>query len=137
AVRSTMCEVLGALGSERVWALHGEGRLDELSIAGVTQVTELAGGSQREFEVVPGDAGVESSPLESLKGGDAAVNAGIIEKLLAGEGGPHRNAVVLNAAGALVVQGLAADLSEGGERAREAIDSGAAEKVLESLRQRS
>jgi len=137
AVRATMCEVLGALGSERVWALHGEGGLDELSIAGATLVTELADGSQREFEVVPEDAGVESSPLESLKGGDASVNAGIIEKLLAGESGPHRNAVVLNAAGALVVQGIAADLSEGGERAREAIDSGAAEKVLASLRQRS
>ena len=82
----------------------------------------------------PGQAAVR---LESLKGGEASVNAGIIEKLLAGESGPHRNAVVLNAAGALVVQGLAADLSEGGERAREAIDSGAAEKVLASLRQRS
>ena len=137
AVRATICEVLGALGSERVWALHGAGGLDELSIAGVTQVTELADGAQREFEVVPEDAGVESSPLESLKGGDASVNAGIIEKLLAGEPGPHRNAVVLNAAGALVVQGLAADLSEGGARAGGAIDSGAAGKVLDRLRGRS
>jgi anthranilate phosphoribosyltransferase len=80
---------------------------------------------------------VESSPLESLKGGDAAVNAGIIRKLLGGEAGPHRNAVVLNAAGALVVQGLAADLSEGGARACEAIDSGAAARVLDSLGSRS
>jgi anthranilate phosphoribosyltransferase len=138
-LRGLVAGVLGALGTERAWIVHGEGGLDEMSIAGTTQVTVLERAGFESFELKeislrPEDFGLESSPLDALRGGDAAVNAAIAEAVLGGERGPHRDAVLLNAAAALVVAGLARDPVEGAERARDSIDSGAARKVLEALR---
>jgi anthranilate phosphoribosyltransferase len=138
-LRGLVAGVLGALGTERAWIVHGEGGLDEMSIAGTTQVTVLERAGFESFELKeislrPEDFGLESSPLDALRGGDAAVNAAIAEAILGGERGPHRDAALLNAAAALVVAGLARDPVEGAERARDSIDSGAARKVLEALR---
>ncbi len=134
SLRPVVAEVLRNLGSERVWVVHGDGGLDEISISGPTRVTAVEPDGDREFEVTPEDAGLDRHAIESLKGGDAARNADIMEAVLAGEKGAYRDAVILNAAGALVVQGGAADLREGSERAAEAIDSGGASRILGALR---
>jgi anthranilate phosphoribosyltransferase len=134
AVRETMGRVLRQLGSERVWVLHGDGGLDEASIEGTTRVFAFDEDGEREFEITPEDAGIGRSPLSSLKGGDAATNAAIVEKILDGETGPHRDAVLLNAGVALVVSGKASDVKEGAMIAAEAIDGGGARRILEALR---
>ena len=132
--RPRMAGVLGLLGSERVWVVHGHGGLDELSLSGPSQVTALEGGTVRELAVHPGDCGLPLSPIDALRGGDPAENAAIIRSLLAGERGPRRDAVVLNAAAALVVAGAARDLQEGAARAQASLDSSSALKTLEALR---
>lgn len=134
AARPVMARVLRGLGSRKVWVVHGEGGLDELNIAGTTRVSVAAPDGVEELEVRPEDAGLARAPLESLKGGDAAQNARIVRAVLEGEEGGARDAVVFNAAAALVVAGAAGDLREGAERARAAIDSREAAKVLEKLR---
>ncbi len=135
-VRGTLARVLALLGTRHSWVVHGEGGLDELSVAGPTRVTASGPevGGLKEFSVRPEDCGIEPGPLEGLRGGDAAANAAILEKVLAGESGPHRDAVVLNAAAAILVAGLSRDLREAAERARASMDSGAAWKVLEASR---
>ncbi len=134
AARPVMARVLQGLGSRKVWVVHGDGGLDELNIAGTTRVSVAGPDGVDEIEVRPGDAGLNVTALAALKGGDAAENARIIQHVLEGEKGGPRDAVVLNAAGALVVAGVAGDLREGAERARAAIDSGDATKVLAKLR---
>ena len=131
----------GSGGSERGRAIllytdgeDHEGGLDEISISGPTRVTAVEASGKRELEVTPEDAGLGRHAIESLKGGDAAKNADIMEAVLAGEKGAYRDAVVLNAAAALVVQGRAADLRDGAEQAAAAIDTGGAIRVLEALR---
>jgi len=128
-----LAEVLGRLGSERVWVVHGAGGLDELSIAGPTQVAEWKDGHVRTFEVTPEDAGLPRGRIEDLRGGDPQHNAEAIRAVLAGVRGPFRDAVLLSAAAALVVADRARDLAEGAAMAAEAIDSGRAGKVLEKL----
>lgn len=128
-----LAEVLGRLGSERVWVVHGAGGLDELSIAGPTLVAEWKDGGVRTFEVSPEDAGLPRGRIEDLKGGDPEHNAEAIRAVLAGVRGPFRDAVLLAAAAALVVADRARDLAEGAAMAAEAIDSGRAGKVLEKL----
>ncbi len=134
AARPVMARVLQGLGSRKVWVVHGDGGLDELNIAGTTRVSVAGPDGVDEIEVRPGDAGLNVTALDALKGGDAAENARIIQHVLEGEKGGPRDAVVLNAAGALVVAGVAGDLREGAERARAAIDSGDATKILAKLR---
>ncbi len=139
SVRPVLARVLGLLGTRKSWVVHGNGSVDELSIAGPTRVT-VAGssavhdGSAGELTVRPDDCGIASTPLEALRGGDAVENAAIIERILQGQKGPHRDAVVLNAGAAVHIAGIAATLREGVDRAREAIDSGAALRVLEAAR---
>ncbi len=128
-----MAETLSRTGSERAWLVHGQG-LDELTVAGLSQVVELRGGSIREFAVTPGDAGLPEASADSLRGGDPAHNAAALEALLRGERGPYRDCVVLNAAAALVVAGDGDDLRGAAGRAARAIDEGAALAVLERLR---
>jgi len=128
-----MAEVLRELGSERAMVVHGEG-LDEITLHGTTRIAELADGRVRVREVTPEDAGLERAGLEELAGGDVAHNVGIARRILSGERGPRRNVVLLNAAAALVVAGVAADLKAGVRRAAEAIDSGSAGRVLQRLR---
>jgi len=127
-----MAEVLGRLGSERAWVVHGSG-LDELTTAGVTTVASLEDGRVETFEVAARDAGLPAARLEDLLGGVPEHNARLMRGLLAGTGGPLRDIVLLNSGAALLVAGKAATLGEGIELAARSLDSGAAQRVLENL----
>ncbi|MFW2387885.1 MAG: anthranilate phosphoribosyltransferase [Polyangiales bacterium] len=126
-----LAQALGALGLTAAWVVHGEGGLDEVSPAGPTRVAQLDAGEVTSFEVSPSDFGLVEVPLEALGGGDASLNATIIRSVLEGEQGAARSAVVLNAAAALQVAGLASDPLAAAERAAAAIDRGDAKEKLE------
>jgi anthranilate phosphoribosyltransferase len=128
-----MARVLGNLGSERAWVVHGSDGLDELTTTGRSYVAELEDGAVRTFEVLPSDAGLPLARPEDLKGGDAETNASAMRAMLGGERGPFRDVVVYNAAAALLVAGRAANLREGAERAADAIDAGRAKATLQRL----
>ena len=128
-----MAEVLGALGSEVAWLVHGADGTDELSIAGPSRVVELKHGSIREFEVSPEDAGLPVHPFEAILGGDPAANGRAFAALLDGETGAYRDAVLLNAAAALLVAERVSGLKDGVRVAAESIDSRAAKDRLERL----
>jgi len=127
-----LAEVLGRLGAERAWVVHGAG-MDELTTAGVTKVAEFHNGHVIEFEVVPEEAGLKPAKADDLQGGEPAHNAALMRDLLGGARGPLRDIVLLNSAAALVVAGKAETLRYGAERAAEAIDSGAARRILDRL----
>ena len=127
-----MAEVLGRLGAERAWVVHGSG-IDELTTVGVTNVAELKDGKVRSFEVTPEEVGLSRVPLDALKGGEPAHNAALMRDLLGGAHGALRGVVLLNSAAALVVAGRADDLPAAMAIAARAIDSGAARQVLERL----
>jgi anthranilate phosphoribosyltransferase len=127
-----MAEVLGRLGAEHAWVVHGSG-IDELTTAGATRVAEFRNGKVTEFEIVPEDAGLRPARIEDLKGGEPAHNAALMRELLGGAHGPLRDVVLLNSAAALIVAGRVADLRDGADLAARAIDSGAAQQVLDRL----
>ena len=126
-----LASALGALGLTAAWVVHGYGGLDEVSPAGPTRVAELVEGEVRVTELTPADFGLLETSLEALRGGDSQRNAAIIREVLSGEEGAARVAVLLNAAAALRVAGVAEDTRVAAERAAEAIDSGAARAILE------
>lgn len=128
-----LARVLGQLGSERAWVVHGSDGLDELTTTGPSYVAELQGGQVTTFEVTPEQAGLRRARPDDLKGGDATTNADALRALLDGVRGPYRDIVVLNSAAALIVAGQADDLEAGAARAIEAIDGGAARQVLAGL----
>jgi anthranilate phosphoribosyltransferase len=128
-----MATVLGRLGEERAWVVHGSDGLDEITLTGPTHVAELKDGKVTRFEVSPGDAGLETAPAQALKGGEPEENAATLRALLDGKPGPIRNIVTLNAAAALVVAGKADDLTAGSALAAQSIDSGAAKAALDKL----
>ncbi|HEY6908159.1 MAG TPA: anthranilate phosphoribosyltransferase [Myxococcales bacterium] len=128
-----LARTLAELGCDRAFVVHGFGGLDEISTAGPTVVCEVQGGKVRQFELVPEDAGVERTPLEGLRGGDAQENAAMLRGVLRGEAGPRRAAVVLNAGAALAAAGVCESIAEGVRLAERAIDSGAAEDRLDAL----
>ena len=128
-----MAETLLALGSEKAWLVHGGDGTDEISIALPTKVAALEAGQIREFDLHPEDAGLPAHPFEAILGGTPAENAVAFRALLDGATGAYRDAVLLNAAAALVVADRAASLSEGVEIARASIDSGAAKARLAAL----
>ncbi|ETD84061.1 anthranilate phosphoribosyltransferase [Rhodobacter capsulatus] len=130
-----MAEVLKALGSEAAWLVHGSDGTDELSICGVSWVAALRNGEITDFEVHPEEAGLPTHPFEAIIGGEPAENARAFNDLLDGRTGAYRDAVVLNAAAALVVAGKAGDLRTGAEMAAESLDSGAAKARLVALRE--
>ncbi len=124
--------MLGALerqGVTRAWVVHGAG-LDELTTTGVSNVWALADGAIVEFTVDPTAYGLAAATADDLRGGEPAENADAVQRVLAGESGPHRNVVVLNAGAALVVAGQAEDLMSGLALASAAIDDGRASKTL-------
>jgi anthranilate phosphoribosyltransferase len=126
-----MAETLAALGSEKAWLVHGGDGTDELSIAAPSQVCALENGTVTDMVVHPNDAGLPMHPFEAIKGGTPAQNGAAFRALLDGAEGAYRDAVLLNAAAALLIADRAADLVEGAEIARAAIDSGSAKaKVL-------
>jgi len=128
-----LANVLGSLGAETAWVVHGEGGLDEMSPGGVTQVAELKDGKVTLFTVTPQTAGLASHPIEAIKGGDAAHNAEALRAVLAGEKNAYRDTVLLNAGAALVVAGKAADLKSGAALAAASIDEGKAADKLAQL----
>jgi anthranilate phosphoribosyltransferase len=129
----TIAEVLARLGAERAFVVHGAAGVDELSPAGPNLVCEVADGRVRRREIDPLELGIDRCAPEELGGGDPAENAETIRQIFAGADGGRRDAVLLNAAGAIAAGGLARDLGEGVGLAREAIDSGAAGERLEAL----
>lgn len=128
-----LANVLGRLGSSFAWVVHGSDGLDELTTTGPTLVAEWDGSRVRCFEVTPEDAGLPRGRPEDLKGGEPAYNAEAIRTLLHGAPGPFRDAVLLSAAGALLVAGRVGSLREGAGLAAEAIDGGAAAAALARL----
>jgi anthranilate phosphoribosyltransferase len=129
----TLAEVVAQLGARRAFVVHGFGGIDELSPAGPNLVCEVSDGNVRERTIDPIELGVERCDPADLRGGTPDENARTIRQVLAGANGGRRTAVLLNAAGAIAAAGHAADLAEGLEHAREAIDSGAAAARLEEL----
>ena len=134
ALVEPLAHTLKALGSERAWVVHGLDGLDEVTLDGRTKVAEVSDGAVRVFEITPEEFGLESAPLEPLRGGDAEANAAIIRSILAGERrDAGRSLVLLNAAAALYVGGAAGDLKGAAGLAAESIDGGAALAKLEGL----
>jgi anthranilate phosphoribosyltransferase len=131
--QETIAEALVSLGSVRALVVSAEDGLDELSLSSRTRVIEVADGGTAEWFVEPGQFGLAPADLDSVAGGEPAENAAATRAVLAGEPGPKRDLVLLNAGAAIYVGGLAPDLEGGVARAGEAIDSGAAASVLERL----
>jgi anthranilate phosphoribosyltransferase len=128
-----MARSLLLLGSERAWVVHGADGIDEVSTTGYTKVSECKGGAVNTFYLHPADVGLPKSAPGSLKGGDARENARIIERVLAGERGPARDVVLLNAGAGLMIAGEAASVNDGILMASRAIDRGDARRTLEQL----
>ena len=128
-----VAQALGALGSRRVYVVHGEGGLDEIAVRGATQVAcwDRDQGAVETFPLSPSDFGLEEADPAGLAGGDPARNAEITLAVLSGEAGAVRTAVLMEAAVALRAGGVVDDFKSGAERAAEAIDSGAARRVLD------
>lgn len=128
-----LAAALGELGVAHAIVVHGEDGLDELSTTAPTHVAEVRGGPVREYVLRAEELGLRPARLADLQGGDAATNARLIRAVLAGEPGPRRDIVALNAAAALRAAGLAADWPEALARAQAAIASGAARAKLEEV----
>ncbi len=134
ALRPVLAQTLKELGIERAWVVRGADGLDEMSPYGPTLVTELAAGQLREMTLSPQDFGLETSPAEAARGGDAEANAQILQRILDGEDHPARPAFILNAAAAIVVADGDSP-TDAAQRADAAVRSGAARARLEKWRQ--
>ena len=124
-------EAIRRLGTDHSMVISGDEGLDELSLAGGNELAEVRGGEVLMRRVSPADAHLPLAPVDAIRGGDAAFNARALRALLQGEEGPYRNAVLFNAAAALIVAGEAADWHEGVEEAAEALDKGLANALLD------
>ena len=121
-------DAIAELGTDATLLVAGDEPLDELSIAGPSTIVDVGGRTRR---ITPADAGLATHPLDAIRGGDAAYNASALRRLLMGEPGAYRDAVLLNAAAALMVAGEAHDLHQGVEEAAETIDKGLAKALLD------
>ncbi|HWG55784.1 MAG TPA: anthranilate phosphoribosyltransferase [Gaiellaceae bacterium] len=128
-----VAEVLAQLGARRAFVVHGANGIDELSPAGPNLLAEVVDGAVQERVIDPLDLGVARCAPDELRGGTPAENAEAIRTVFAGAQGGRRDAILLNAAGAIAASGHAGDLAEGLARAREAVDSGAAAERLDEL----
>ena len=133
ALVRTIAEVLAQLGARRAFVVHGAGGIDELSPAGPNLVCEVVEGAVHEREIDPLDLGLAGCDPDELRGGSPEENAAAIRAVFEGEEGGRRSAILMNAAGAIAAAGHAADLRDGLELAREALDSGAAAGRLDEL----
>jgi len=124
--------VLATLGAAHAFVVHGEG-LDEIAVTGMTHVCEVKEGQVERFAMVPEDLGLRRWDKSAIAGGDADLNARILRDVLGGQAGGPRDAVLANAAAALVAAGAAPDLRAGVPVAARAIDSGAAREKLHQL----
>jgi anthranilate phosphoribosyltransferase len=128
-----LARALLLLGTTRAWVVHGADGIDELTTTGYTKISECRDGAVNTFYLHPADVGLAKAPAGALQGGDAPQNARIIERVLAGEPGPARDVVVLNAGAALLVAGAVPSVREGIARASAAIDNGDAKRTLERM----
>lgn len=129
----TIANVLKELGSKRALVVTSLEGLDEISISGPTQISELRHGEVRTYQIHPHDLGLDVHPLEAVLGGDAVQNAAIIRSVLAGEKSPYRDIVLANVGACIYVAGLADSIAEGVQAAARAIDNGSASAKLEQL----
>ncbi len=128
-----VARVLTDLGASRAWVVHGEDGLDEISLSAATRVAEVDGGRVRAFSLEPEELGLSRCSLADIAGGDPELNAASMRRVLAGEPGPLLDVTILNAGAAIYVGNEAESLQGGIERARRAIESGAAAGKLEAL----
>ena len=128
-----MALVLASNGAERALIVHGGDGLDELTTTGPSTVVELRDGEVSTWDVDPAALGLRRADREDLVGGDAATNADLARRVLAGEAGAHRDIILLNAGAGLVVAGLVDDLPAGLAAAAAAIDSGGAVGALNRM----
>ncbi|MGF1474426.1 MAG: anthranilate phosphoribosyltransferase [Geminicoccaceae bacterium] len=128
-----LAQVLGKLGSERVWVVHGGDGTDELTTTTVTHVAELVGGTVRTFDLSPEDAGLQRSSPEQLRGGAPSDNARALLDLLEGKPSAYRDAALFAAAGGLLIADKVTSLADGVAAAGTAIDDGRAKGVLNRL----
>src|SRR5438093_1106431 len=133
ALTEPLARVLAELGTHRAFVVHGAAGLDEISNTGESRISEVREGVVRTFTVRPEDFGVPRASIGDLLGGDREQNAEIIRAILAGEPGPKRDIVLMNASAALVAGGRARDLKEGVELAARSIDSSPARQKLARL----
>lgn len=133
AMAQRVVETLAELGAERAMVFYGHDGLDELTTTTTSTVRELVDGRIDRYTIDPTDVGLARARREDLLGGDATTNARTVRSVLGGEPGPCHDIVVLNAAGALVVAGLAPDLAAGVRLAEESIADGRATAALEAL----
>jgi len=132
-VLTLVAETLAELGITRAFVLHGAGGLDELSLSGETQIAEVREQSITSFTVSPCDFGLEPAPREALRGGTPQENAALLRRIFQGEPGAPHDVVVMNAAAALVVSGVAENFRAGAQLADRAVSSGAALEKLQQL----
>ena len=132
-----MAEALCELGVTKAWVVHGvqvdDRAVDEISIAGPTQVMEVSEGSIRNLEITPGDLGLKATPLAALEGGAPDFNANAIHAAFENEPSPFLDSIIANAAAGLHILGIADSLIGGAEKVRSAISSGAAKATLSEL----
>ena len=133
ALTRPLAEVLGLLGLERGWVVHGNGGMDELSLTGPSTVASLEEGRVEELEVTPEGAGLKPCTPSDLRGGTADENAEIIRKMFRGETGPKTDMVALNSGAVLYLCGRTGSLKEGVEAALDIMASGRAMERLEHL----
>jgi len=135
ALTEPLANVLGNLGAKHAFVVHGTDGLDELTNTDKTQISELKDGKVTTYFISPEDLGFERAKKDDLVGGNADDNVKITNEILNGQKGPKRDIVLINAAAALVAGGKAKDFREGVESASQAIDSGAARKKLDEIRE--
>lgn len=128
-----LAQVLDRLKVESAYVVHGAGGLDEISTLGSTKITFLRKGSIKNETIFPEDFGITRATRKDIAGGDAHRNAEITKSILQGQKGPCRDIVLLNSAAAFTVYGLARNLAQGMQIARESIDSGKAMEKLDQL----
>lgn len=132
AMMDPMGAALASRGVRNAWIVHGHGGMDELAVSGPNTVHVLRDGRVERTVVDAADHGIPRSDLDDVRGGDPSENLAVLRRLLGGERGPVRDIVLFNAACALVVAGRCAEVAEGLALAAEAVDSGAAARVLET-----
>jgi anthranilate phosphoribosyltransferase len=133
-IAPTIAEVLRLLGSRRALVVHGSDGLDELSISAPTKVFDVRDGHVTDYELTPEDVGLTRADPDTVRGGTVERNLQFARSVLAGESGPSRDVVLLNAAAGLVVAGLAGEIREGIGLAADLIDSGRVQSKLEEIK---
>jgi len=129
-----LAQVLGRLGTRRALVVHGEGNLDELTVTGMSRISEWKDGEITNYTITPADVGLATARLDELKGGETAEESAVLLKeVLTGKAGPRKDMVLLNSSAALMAAGFCGTLKDGVQMAAEIIDSGKAQAKLEAL----